>query len=99
MVTVDPAVGWGRPMVRGSPTFAVAGAYWAGDSADDTAADFGLTRHELLVAFWFEATHGDYHAQWREWAEKVAYPRLAGWVKPLDADSLPLPPDKHGDCP
>ena len=27
-------------------------------------------------------------------ARDVAYPRLAGWVKPLDIDTLPLPPGR-----
>lgn len=97
VVTFDPAVRWGGPQIKGIPTDAVAGMYWAGDSADEVAADYGLTRHELLVAFWFEGTHGGYRRQWSDWAEKVAYPRLAGWEKPLDVGSIPLPPDKTGD--
>lgn len=98
VVSVDPAVAWGRPHIKGIHTEAIAGLYWAEDGDEQAVmADYGLTRHELAVALWHEATHGvarKRYPGWAEWAERVAYPRLAGWEKPLDIGTLPLPPGK-----
>ena len=46
-VTVDPAVAFGRPTMRGIPTGRLADAHWAGDHVEE---EYELTRHELLVA-------------------------------------------------
>jgi hypothetical protein len=71
--------------------------YWAGETAEAVCDDYDLNRHELAVVLWYEGEHGDYRDRWQDWARNVAYPRLAGWVKPLDIDTLPLPPDQNGD--
>ncbi len=99
VVTVDPAVAWGRPAVRGIPTEAIADLFWA-ENGDDQAVmdDYGLSRHELAVALWHEGSYGEARkrfAGWKAWADEIAYPRLAGW-NPLDVDSLPLPPGREG---
>jgi len=97
VVTFDPGVGWGRATMHGIHTDAIAERYWASGNDAAVCADYGLTRHELAVALWYEAVNGTArreYAGWVLWAEKVAYPRLAGWVKPLDIDSLPLPPGR-----
>lgn len=99
VVTVDPAVAFGWPHIKGVKCEAIASLFWAenGD-ADAVMYDYGLTRHELAVALWHEATHGAARREfpgWRVWADEVAYPRLAGWVKPLDIESLPLPPGRE----
>lgn len=98
VVTIDPAVRFGWPHIKGVSCEAIASAFWAEGDAGAVADDYGLTRHELLVALWHEATHGAARAEfpgWRVWADEVAYPRLAGWVKPLDVESLPLPPGRE----
>ena len=96
VITCDLAVAWGGHAIKGNPTEAVAGLYWAenGD-AEAVCADYGLTRHELAVALWYEATHGEARTEfpgWAHWAKEVANPRLAGWVKPLEIETLPMPP-------
>lgn len=93
VVTVDPAVAFGQPQIKGVTTEAIAGMWWAGDSAAGVCDDYALTRHEFLVALWFEGTHGAYR-QWKAWAE-VAYRQLAGW-EPLDLEMV-LPPDRNGE--
>jgi uncharacterized protein (DUF433 family) len=97
VVTFDPAVRFGYAHIKGIPTEAIADVYWAGETADAVADDYGLSRHELLVALWFEGAHGTYRDRWRQWAWDVAYPMLGGWRKPFDLDGLPLPPDRNGD--
>lgn len=93
VIQVDPAVRFGRPQVRGIPTDAIADTLYAGESAESVCDEYGLTRHELLVALWYEASGGDYaqNPSWKRWANEVAYPALAGW-KPLDVGSVSLPP-------
>jgi uncharacterized protein (DUF433 family) len=89
VITVDPAVSFGGPAIKGVSTGVLADAY-IGNGADEVCDDYDLTRHELLVALWFEATHGD-RPGWRPWADKVAYPVLAGW-RGTSVDEL-QPPD------
>lgn len=93
VVRVDPAVRFGQPHIKGVSTEAIAGMYWAGESAETVCDDYHLTRHEFLVALWFEGTHGE-RPQWKVWAEK-AYRQLAGW-EPLDLE-MGLPPDRNGE--
>lgn len=96
-VHFDPRYGFGRGQIRGVSTDAIAGMLFAGETAEQVCDDYGITRHELLVACWFEGAHGSdeerLHAGWRQWADEVAYPRLAGW-QVLDVDTMPLPPSR-----
>jgi uncharacterized protein (DUF433 family) len=95
VVTIDPAMRFGQPQIKGISTDAIAGMYWAGENAETVCDDYGLTRHELLVALWFEGTHGE-RPEWKSWADDVAYPQLAGW-KQLDVEGMSLPPDHRGE--
>lgn len=70
VVTVQPGVNFGHPMVGGSPVETVAGRVWAGDSVDDTAEDFGLTRERVLLACWYYARWGE-SDRWNEWADSA----------------------------
>lgn len=94
VVSVDPAMRFGAPHIKGISTDAIVGLYIGEQgNADAVQADYGLTRHELLLALWFEGTHGA-KAMRRllgEWASKVAYPVLAGWDKAAKAEDLDLP--------
>ncbi|BAL87281.1 hypothetical protein AMIS_20610 [Actinoplanes missouriensis 431] len=54
-VTVSPAHNRGQPSMRGVTTGLIADAYWLGENVAD---EYGLRRHELLVALWFEASQG-----------------------------------------
>ncbi len=73
----------------GISTETIADAYWAGDDVED---EYGLTRHELLVALWFEATQGQprHRRRWKAWGEQ-AYRAL--WdTRELDPAGVELPP-------
>ena len=91
-VTVSPAHSFGRPSMRGVSTEVIADAYWLGEDVED---EYGLTRHELLVALWFEATRGQprFRRWWKTWAEQVG-PVLRD-TRSLDADALVLPPQAN----
>jgi uncharacterized protein (DUF433 family) len=93
-VRVDPAVAFGQPHIKGVSTEAIAGMWWAGESAETVCDDYHLSRHEFLVALWFEGTHGGFRLQWGGWAEG-AYRQLAGW-EPLNLGMV-LPPDRNGE--
>ena len=95
VIQVDPAVRFGRPQIRGIPTDAIADTLYAGESAESICDEYDLTRYELLVALWYEASSGDYanHPDWKQWAAETAYPALAGWAA-LGVESMPLPPSR-----
>lgn len=92
VIEISPAVRFGRPAIRGISTEAIAGMVAAGEDPDVVCSEYGITRHELLLACWWEGSDGVYRKKWRRWAEEVAYPALAGW-KPFDVDAMPLPTD------
>ncbi len=62
--------------MRAIPTNAIAGLYLAERDEAAVCDDYDLTRHELLVALWYEGTHGEYRAELGEWAQS-AYKALA----------------------
>lgn len=93
VLTIDPAVRFGHPHLRGIPTDAVAGMVYGGDSVAVVCDEYDMTRHEVLLCCWWEGSQGVYRKQWRAWAEQVQ-PALGGWVKPLDVDALPDPPGR-----
>jgi uncharacterized protein (DUF433 family) len=52
LIVIDPYVSFGRPCVAGTgvPTAAVAERYKAGESIDDLADDYGISRHQVEEA-------------------------------------------------
>ncbi len=90
-IIVDPAMRFGRPHIKGVSTQAIAGLVISGDGVDAAMDDFGLSRHEVLLACWHEGLQGEYQREWGEWANAVHGP-LGGW-EPLDVDALPDPPE------
>lgn len=99
VVTVEPGVGFGRPTVRGISVEVLAGMVWAGDSVDELAEQYEITRYEVLVACWFQARHGHFgrgrddvawKAAWRPWLEAVEEPLWRGQY-----DQVPDPPHKE----
>lgn len=92
-VLADPRVRFGRPSVGGISTDAVAGMVMAGESLDVVADEYGLTRHQVLLACWHEGIQGCYQREWGAWATE-AHQMLGGWVKPLDLDAIPDPPSR-----
>lgn len=89
VITVDPAVNWGRPQIRGIPTNAVAGMFASGEGLETVAEDYDLTRHEVLLALWHEAVYGG-HPGWRAWSEEAGAV-LGGWRGSPDTLEPPDP--------
>lgn len=88
-VVVNPAVRFGRPTMSGISTEMIADMYWAGE---DVEAEYGLTRHELLVTLWFEGSQGQprFRRRWKTWAEQT---HTVLWsAGTLNPDTVPLPP-------
>lgn len=98
VITIDPAVAWGRPHIRGAPTYAIAGAVWAGDSVTTVADDYGRSRAEVLLACWWEASadanNRKLRKAWRQWHDQHAAPVLSGFDKTRTTDQLPDPPSR-----
>lgn len=90
-VSFDPAVDFGGPTISGASVETVAGMVWAGDSVDETAGEFGLTRHHVLVACWWIGTHGPWRwrRRWGRWA-KTAHAEL--WWRHGRYETIPDPP-------
>lgn len=91
-VVIDPAVAYGAATIRGVPTGAVAGMVRAGETLATVADEYDLTLCEVILACWFEGTHGRYRKQWKAWADAVAL-GLGGW-NPFDPDTVQGPPAK-----
>lgn len=97
-LVIDPAVAFGAPIIAstGTPVDAVAALYAAGETAEAVQADYGLTRHELLLALWHMGVQ-DEHG-WGRWASEIAGPAL--WsARDLDPDAVPLPERDGWHCP
>lgn len=79
-LTIRPGVASGAPCIgrTGTAAWAIAGCLWAGDSVDDIADEYGVTREEILVACWFLATYGVEAAWWNRDERRRAG---AGWTK------------------
>lgn len=90
VIVIDPARRFGRPSIKGISTEAVAGMVMGGESINVTADEYGLTRHEVILACWHEGLQGVYRREWNVWANEVHRP-LGGW-EPLDVDAISDPP-------
>ncbi len=95
-VRIDPKVAFGAPTVRGVPCDVIAAMVMAGGGIGEVAADYEISRHEVLLACWHEGIHGGYRRQWGVWAQQVGV-RLGGW-EPFDADAEEGPPDGRELC-
>ena len=61
------------------------------------AADYDISRHEVLLACWHAGMYGTprFRQRWRTWAAGIA-PKLAG-LEPFDSATEPGPPDRNGE--
>jgi hypothetical protein len=77
--------------MKGISTEMIADMYWV-QGEDELMADYDLTRHELLVALWFEATWGcpRFRRRWKAWAEQAG--QVLWNVSELDVAAVELPP-------
>lgn len=89
VVSVDPAVRFGRPHMRGISCEVLAGGVYGGDTCEDVAAVYGLTRAEVLTACWWAGLEGPpkWRRRWAAWAAGV-HPELAKRAY----DAIPDPP-------
>lgn len=69
VVTVDPAMRFGRPAVRGVSVEALAELVTSGEPVDAIADDYRLRRGDVLVACWHESRYGTrpHRRAWAEW--------------------------------
>lgn len=91
-VSVDPGINFGSPSVAGISTEVIAGMVWADEDPAVVAADYGITRHEVLLACWWEGWQGIYRAEWAGWVRQVAA-KLGGW-EPFDPAMESGPPSR-----
>jgi uncharacterized protein (DUF433 family) len=56
-ITVDPAIKGGKPLVTGTrvPVDVILGHLAAGDSVETVAAEYGITRDDVLAALAYAA--------------------------------------------
>lgn len=87
VIIVDPAARFGHPTVRGVSTRDIA-ATVAADDVPTACHEYQLSRHEVLLACWYEGTWGWRRGVWGDWADRQAYTLLAHGR----ADTLPDPP-------
>lgn len=93
VITIDPALRFGCPHIKGISTDAIAGMVRAGESFATVADEYDLSVHEVILACWWEAQPAPrYRREWRQWADSVA-PALGGW-EPLDVEAIAEPPAK-----
>lgn len=78
VITIDPAVRFGRPHIGGISCEALAGMVAAGEDAAVVADEYGRSRGEVLLACWWIGMDGPpkWQKRWRSWAEG-AHQRLA----------------------
>lgn len=82
---------FGAPAMRGISTEVIAGHYWLDE---DVQTDYELTRHELLVVLWFEATQGQprFRRRWKAWGVEAG---LVLWPSSkLTPAAVELPPTR-----
>lgn len=109
-LSIRPGVASGAPTVgeTGSAAWAICGPIWAGDSLDSTAADYGVSREDVLDACWFVATYGVDAAWWngpkrmrsgavwtKRWGAWAAEHAEAFWRH--EYDRIPDPPSREAD--
>lgn len=99
-LSIDPAVQFGRVCVPGTriPADALSGCVAGGDSVDAVAADYEVSRKEVLLCCWWAVMDAlsqrrptvyekSLRNEWRDWANK------AQWVMGGHADGvIPDPP-------
>lgn len=92
VIVHTPAVCFGMANINGELTTKIADSHWWGTDIDRA---FTLSRRQLLMALWYEATHGDYTSRWADWAHTV-HPYLSGLrhIEEAEFSLLALPPVK-----
>ena len=104
-IGIDPAMCSGQPTVNHTrlSVDAVTGMVWAGESVDQVADEYDITRADVLVACWYAGTYGLpgerrkvlaatrwWRERWGKWAEQVSG---ALWKSQYDAVPDPLGKD------
>ena len=101
VVTVDPAMNFGAPSIRGVRVGTIGELVWAGEAVDTVAAEYDLTCEQVLTACWFLGRFGiedalpaaRFGAVWRKrwgtWAWEVDGAMWRG-----EYDLVPDPPTR-----
>lgn len=93
-VTISPNEGAGQAMIRGVMTTLIAESQAAG--FQHILDSLQVTRHEVIVACWFETRYGgqEYMGRWALWATYVEAELARGEI---NLDDLPMPPRQMRD--
>lgn len=92
-VTVSPTEGRGLSLINGQQTDVIAELILLGRDGGEM---LGLTKHEVIVACWYEAMHGVpmFRNQWAMWARYVQIELGRG---ELGLEDIPMPPRQMRD--
>jgi len=92
LITTDPAVNHGQPMIGPAPVDQVCARIWAGEPLAQVAADYHISREQALVACWYAATHDrrGWRQLWANWAATNQRLLALGHY-----DAIPHPPTKE----
>jgi len=80
VLTIDPAVQGGTVCVEDTriPASQIGGSVFAGDSPDEVARDYGITRQQVLLCCWY---WGDYEQFARTKQGRDVRKRWGAWLK------------------
>lgn len=107
-IATSPEMRGGQPTVNNTrlTVEAVAGLLWAGESVETVAAEYEITRHDVLVAAWHAGTYGlpgtrrrglaatrRWRERWGRWASEAHDALWATQTGP-GIDGIPDPPSE-----
>ena len=92
VITIDPAVRFGRPQINGTSVEAIAELVMAGEPVEDVVDELGSTRAVVLTACWWIGLDGplDYRRLWRNWSNAIHGDLASGQYT-----AIPDPPSKE----
>jgi uncharacterized protein (DUF433 family) len=99
VLTIDPAVQGGTVCVENSrvPASVIGGSVFAGDTPDEVAGDFGITRQQVLLCCWW---WGDGEQFQRTKQGRAVRKRWGAWIDQAHLHfARMMHPDKLADPP
>lgn len=86
VIHIDPGMRFGKPQIGGVSCEAFTGRVRGGDAVEEVAADFGVTRAEVLLACWWVGLNSPAQ-DLRAWAEDAG-----ASLARAEYDQVPDPP-------